>query len=650
MKKLYFLIKFGIFFIASFIIILLGFYTYAYITPKMELKTAGQVLMYDSDDALVFENSSGTSWVKLNEISSNVINATIAAEDKNFYTHHGFDYLRIIKAMFTNLKEGKLVQGASTISQQYIKNLYLDFGKTWKRKIEEAFLTFELEVHYEKDDILEGYLNTINYGAGNYGIEAAAEYYFNKSAKDLSLAEASFLVGIPKNPTYYNPINHFDNTKKRQKVILNSMVKNKYISEDESNKIYNTDLKIYGIKDDKILSSLFYYKDAVMQELQTIKEVPLSLIDTGGIKIYTNLDVDNQRILETNIKNELDEKSDIQVAALIANPKTGEISALIGGRDYNKSQYNRVTQAKRQVGSTMKPFLYYAALENGFTSSSTFTSEVTTFNLGNDKIYSPKNYGNIYANKNISMASAIAYSDNIYAVKTHLFLGSDALVNTALRVGIKTTLDPVASLPLGSNEISMIDFANGYVTLANEGVKNDVYLINKVTDINDNILYEHKSDSEQVLNKKYVYILNEMLSNTYNYAFTDYTSPTMLSINGIINRKYAVKSGSTDADTWTIGYNKDALVMVWSGYDNNNSTYKNISKANKYIWAKTIEEVLKDSKKTWYQIPENITASLVDPVSGKVNASTKSTLQFYVSGTEPSMNSDLFDKLLLKKE
>lgn len=638
MKKLYFLIKFTIFSFISITIIILGFYGYAYLTPKENLTTANQILIYDDENNLVFENSSNASWVTLDKISKNVIDATISAEDKNFYEHKGFDYLRILKAMFINIKSKSLKQGASTISQQYIKNLYLDFDKTWKRKIEEAFLTFELEVHYDKDDILEGYLNTINYGAGNYGIESAARYYFNKNSKDLTLAEASILVGIPKNPTYYNPINYFDNAKKRQKLVLDSMVNNKYITEKEANDVYNTELEFYGIKETKSMTSIYYYKDAVMQELRNIKAIPTSLIDTGGLKIYTNLNLNNQKILENNIKNELKNIDDIQVASIIVDPRTGNVSALVGGIDYNKSEFNRVTQAKRQVGSTMKPFLYYAALENGFTSSSTFRSEATTFNLGNDKTYSPKNAGNIYANKNISLASAIAFSDNIFAVKTHLFLGADSLIDTAKKVGIKTKLEPNASLPLGSNEISMIDFANGYVTLANMGKRNEVHLIEKVTDINNNVIYEFKSDEEEVLNKKYVYILNELLTNTYNYSFVDYTSPTMLRINNIITRKYAVKSGSTTSDTWTVGYNNNALVMVWSGYDDNDPTHKDVSIANKMIWAKTIEEVLKDTPKTWYEIPNNITASLVNPVSGLSNDGNKNVLLFYVNGTEPENN------------
>ena len=638
MKKLCFLIKLIIFFFSSITITIFGFYAYAYLTPKENLTTSNQILIYDDEKTLVFENASDASWVKLKDISKNVVDATISAEDKNFYKHKGFDYLRILKALFINIKSNSLSQGASTISQQYIKNLYLDFDKTWKRKIEEAFLTFELEVHYSKDEILEGYLNTINYGAGNYGIEAASHYYFNKNSIDLSLAEASILVGIPKNPTYYNPINYYENAKKRQKLVLDSMVKNKYITEKEADYIYNTKLDFYGKKENKSLSSIYYYKDAVMQELESIKSIPNSLIETGGLKIYTNLNLNNQKILENNIKDELNGIENIQVASIIVNPRTGGISALVGGIDYTKSEFNRVTQAKRQVGSTMKPFLYYAALENGFTASSTFKSEATTFNLGNSKTYSPKNASSIYANKNISLASAIAFSDNIYAVKTHLFLGTDTLINTAKKVGIKTNLEPNASLPLGSSEISMIDFANGYVTLANMGKRNDVHLIEKVTDINNNIIYEFKSNEEEVLNKKYVYILNELLTNTYNYSFVDYASPTMLSVNKIITRKYAVKSGSTSSDTWTIGYNNDALVMVWSGYDYNAPTKKNVSIANKNIWAKTIEQVLKNTEKNWYKIPDNITISLVNPISGKINDGNKNAVLFYINGTEPNLN------------
>ncbi len=639
------LFKISLFLFISFIIVNFSLYVYAYITPKLDLNTANQVLVYDNSNNLAFENIDGSKWVDLNEISENVTNATISVEDKHFYTHNGFDYLRIIKALSIDFLTNSRNQGASTISQQYVKNLFLTFDKTWSRKIEEAFLTLELEVHYDKEEILEGYLNTINYGAGNYGIEAASNYYFNKNAKDLTLAQATIIVGIPKNPTLYDPINNYDKAKKRQKLILDSMVKNKYIKKSDAKKIYNEELTFYGKKDKQELSSLLYYKDAVLSELKTLKEVPESLIETGGLKIYTNLDVDVQKKLENVVNDQMKNQKELQVASIIVEPKTGKVLALIGGKNYSASQFNRVTQAKRQVGSTIKPFLYYAALENGFTASSTFLSEATTFNIGNNQTYSPQNAGNVYGGKEISLATAIAYSDNIYAIKTHLFLGKEVLVNTAKRAGIQTELQPNPSLPLGTNEISILDYSNGFVTLANGGVKNKSYFITKVTDMNDKVLYEYKYSEEIVLNEKYVFILNELLTNTYNYSFVDYLSPTMLSVSGLLSKKYAVKSGSTVTDNWTIGYNPDLLVMVWVGFDDNKEVNSTHSKISKRIWAKTIESALQDKKESWYEIPYGVTASLVEPVSGEIKTTDTSALLFYIKGTEPSVSNEYINGL-----
>ncbi len=647
MKKVAFLIKLFSFFMISFVLILTGFYVYAYITPNIDIKLANQIEMYDNNNTLFYNSVDNDDWIGIEKISKNAIDATISIEDKNFYSHKGFDYLRIIKAMLINIKNRSLDQGASTISQQYIKNMYLVFDKTWKRKFEEAFLTFELEVHNSKDEILEGYLNTIDYG-GIYGIESASKYYFNKSASDLSLAEASILVGIPKNPSLYSPINNLEKTKERQNTVLESMVRNKYITKDEKDKIYATELEFYGKTDSEKLESVNYYKDAVMQEIQTIKEIPESLIKTGGIKIYTNLDIKAQEKLENVVLSEMNKDSLYQIGTLAVEPSTGKVIALIGGLDYTKSQFNRVSQAERQVGSTIKPLLYYAALENGFTASSTFTSEPSTFNLSDGKTYSPKNAGSRYANKKISLASAIAFSDNIFAVKTHLFLGENVLVETAKRAGIETELKANASLPLGTTEINMMDYSNGYSTLANSGIKNKSYLISKVTDLNDNILYEYEYEEELVLNSKLVYILNEMLSNTYNYNFVDYTSPTMLSINNLLTKKYAIKSGSTEFDYWTIGYNKDLLLMVWNGYDDNIELSVAESKINKTIWAKGIESLLSEKENNWYEIPEGVTTCLVDPIAGEFTTNSKSTLLYYIKGTEPALFNDAFNNLFIE--
>ena len=631
MKKLLLLTKIFIFTFFSIIIIILSLYVYAFITPKFNINTSKSITYYDKYGNDLFQEREKNDYVELNNISDYVKNSIVSIEDKNFYNHKGFDYLRIAKAMIVNLKSKKLKEGASTISQQYIKNLYLTFDKTWERKIQEALLTLELETHYSKDEILEGYLNTIDFGAGNYGIKEASKYYFNKEPKDLSLAEASIIVGIPKNPSYYNPVTNYENAKERQKNVLISMVKNKYISKDEMNEAINEPLNFYAKNDKVELSSIYYYRDAVLKELSNIKEIPSSLLDMEGLKIYTNLDKDVQKNLENNIDKEM-KNSSLQIASVVITPSNGKIVALIGGKEYSKSQYNRAYSSKRQVGSTIKPFLYYSALENGFTPSSTFLSERTTFNLG-DTMYSPKNAGNIYANKNISMLTAIAYSDNIYAMKTHLFLGTDSLSKITKKVGIKTDVKENASSALGTTEINMIDYSNGFITLANEGKHETPHLIEKITDNNGKILYEYKYTNDYVLNKKYVYILNNLLTSTYNYSLINYTSPTLVSISNELKGKYAAKSGSTKTDYWTVGYNKDYLMLVWAGNDDNSEVKSKDSKITKKIWAKTISTI-KDNKNEWYDIPKGITAAAIDPISGEINSN--GFVCYYEKGSEPN--------------
>ena len=545
-----------IFIVLIFIISFGGIFIYIKSCPKLSINSAGNIALYDNKKKLFFQGNKATNWVNLNNISDDVINCTIYTEDKNFYKHHGFDFLRILKAGYINVSNGKNVQGASTITQQYAKNLFLDFDKTWKRKWDEIWYTIRIEDNYSKDEILEGYLNTINYGHGMYGIENASKFYFGKKAKDLSLAESSILVGIPKAPSIYSPLIDYKAAKKRQLLVLKELVKNKVISEEEKNKVYDEKLKFIGEKDRDNISIAMYYEDAVLDELKTIDEIPKSISDTKGLKIYTSLDYNLQKELETIVKEEIPNSSKVEVSSVLMDPKTGGIKALVGGKDYNKSSYNRVTNSKRQVGSTMKPYLYYAALENGFTASSSFTSEETTFNLNNKTKYSPKNYNNKYGNKPISMATAIAYSENIYAVKTHLFLGSEALINVARRVGINSKLEDIPSLPLGTNEINIKEMTAGYASFANMGYKVKPHLIEKVEDGDGRVLYKFNKEKVLVLNSSLVYILNNLLTTTYDPNYIDYNYPTAIGLNSKLKHKYALKSGTTDTDNWNIGYNK----------------------------------------------------------------------------------------------
>ena len=258
----------------------LGIKIYVKMSPNVLINTANSVFLYDKDENVFFQGNDEKEWISLDDISQYVIDATIYTEDKNFYKHHGFDFLRIIKALYINIINGKTVQGASTITQQYAKNLFLSFDKTWKRKWDEMWYTIKIENNYSKDEILEGYLNTINYGHGMYGIENASKYYFGESASELGLAGATMLTGIPKSRSNYSPLIDYDPAKKRQKNILNLLVENGVITEKEKNKAFQEELNFVGEKEREELTTLMYYHDAVMDELKNIDSIPKSYSDT----------------------------------------------------------------------------------------------------------------------------------------------------------------------------------------------------------------------------------------------------------------------------------------------------------------------------------------------------------------------------------
>lgn len=633
MKHIKNLFKISIFLFISALVIIIGIYVYSYFMPAMSLNSANSYYLYDNKDNVVYQGSNKSAWVSLKEIDPKFLNYIISIEDQHFYHHLGFDIPRILKTLFTNIKSGKILAGASSISQQYVKNLYLTFDQTWERKIEEAFLTIKLETHYSKDEILEGYLNTIYFGEGVYGIKNAANYYFNKEPSDLTDEEAIILAGIPKSPNNYNPISNMEACMKRVNVVKSVLKENGTITDDNYNNLNFDNLNLYGKKSTNNLNTLMYYQDAVMDELSKITSIPEKLINSGGIRIYTNLDLDTQKAMDEEIETKtLDDNN--QVAGIVVNPRNGKVVALAGGKNYSKSQYNRVLKSKRQVGSTIKPFLYYAALNSGMTEASTFKSEKTSFVFQENKVYNPTNYGNKYANKDISMALALAYSDNIYAVKTHLFLGENTLVDTLKTCGLKETLAPNPSLALGASEINMLDYATAYTTLASNGYKRELYFINKIEDVDGNVLYIHKNKEEKVLNDDALYILNEMMRNTYNYNYVDYNSPTVIYLNGKLNQKYALKSGTTDNDYWISGYNNNVLSIFWAGNDQNEDTPKAYSKIIKDIWLRSVnaftEDIIDDE---WYSLPKNVIAIPVNPKTGKYDAKSKE-LFYFIDGTQ----------------
>ena len=526
LRALFFL---SLFAFAAMFILFIGVITYAKLQGPPPLTVPQSTLYYADDGTVIGESHNGQKryWVNFDKISPHLIDATISIEDQSFYEHHGFDFKRIAGAALADIKAMAKVQGASTISQQYARNLYLEHEKTWKRKLNEAFYTIRLELNYSKEDILEGYLNTIYYGYGAYGIQAASQFYFGKDASELTLAEASMLAGIPKGPSIYSPLANEEKATQRQQIVLAAMKENGYINEKDAETATQQKLKIVGEHPHQTLVTAPYFQDAVRQALKNELHIDERTMDLGGLKVYTTLNFDQQKIAEDLIKEQIGDGTDIQVGFIAMNPKNGYVKALVGGRDYTESPFNRVTQAYRQPGSTIKPLLYYAALEQGFTPATKMRSELTTFRFDdNKKDYTPHNFNNQYADDDVTLAQALAVSDNVYAVKTHLFLGEDTLVETAKRFGIDNELNKVPSLALGTSEVRILDMANAYSLFANGGKKVTPVMIKRVEDYKGDVIYEYNKGSESILRPELAFLMTHMMTGMFDKTLNGYASVT----------------------------------------------------------------------------------------------------------------------------
>ena len=337
---------------------LLSLYVIAYLIGSPDLNKNRYLKLYDNNQQIYYQsiNDYAGHYVSLDNVSQYFKDSIVAIEDRRFYQHRGFDPIGILRAIKVNITNQDKSQGASTITQQYARLLYLTNEKSWSRKIKEAFLTMQLETHLSKDLILEGYINNVYFGHGIYGIENAARYFYDKSAKDLNLNESSMLAGIVNGPTYFSPLNDEESARKRQGVVLDALIDTKKITKQQKQEVLNSPLNLASEhKVDENLSNNFY-KDTVIDELEELGYYNNTYLNQG-LNVYTTLDPDYQKVLEQSATN-YTKDSEVETSSIVVEPYTSKVLGLIGGKDYSKSQFNRATKANRQIGSTIKPLLY----------------------------------------------------------------------------------------------------------------------------------------------------------------------------------------------------------------------------------------------------------------------------------------------------
>lgn len=585
------LIKYSI---CIILIIILFISSLTIIIPSPSINKSNYIEIYDVNNNLIYTeiyNDKGT-FVDLLSMKPYTYNAFIAIEDKNFYKHNGFDIKRNIQAFFVNLFSLSIKQGASTISQQYARNTLLTNKRTLSRKIKEAFYTIQIERKYSKNKILEGYLNSLYFGHGLTGIYNASKYYFNKEPNELTIAESAMIAGICNAPSIYSPnINEYK-AKQRQRLVLYQMLIQNYISQKEYQQALNEELKYYLKKEDK--TNFNYYKDSVIKELTSLNLYTKENL-VKGLKIYTTSNNQIYTKIENIITKYKSINKDNQLSIVVLEPFTNNVLYLNGGFNYNESAYNRATNSSRQIGSTIKPLLYYLALKNGFSPNTLLTSEETTFNIKDIGEYSPKNPNNKYANEKIDMIQAIALSDNIYALKTLLILGSDNLVKLLNLFDINN-IEALPSIALGTVNTSLLKLTSIYNTFASLGTYYTPSFITKVTDHNDNILYISNNNSKTLLDKSNTLILNQMLTSTFDSSLSSYLNATLANFK--TNNIYAAKSGTTNSDSYVIGFNPNYTIGIWSGSDNN-STYYN-STLSKQLFKEIANSLDEIKEPSWY--------------------------------------------------
>jgi len=619
--------------------------------------------IFDRNGQLLFTfyKDQNRSLVKLEDIPEHFKLATLAIEDSQFYNHKGFSWKGILRSLNQIIFKQQL-QGGSTITQQLVKNALLTPERTLQRKIKELILSLEIEFLFSKDEILEMYFNEVPYGGTAYGAEQAAQTFFNKSIKNVNLAEAALLAGLPASPTTYSPFGNNPHLSiYRQHQVLNQMVESHFVAPQEAAHAKQQKIKLAPqYANIKAPHFVMYIKDLL------VKEFGHTLVEQGGLNVYTSLDLNIQQTAQNIVTQEINQLFPLNItngAALVIIPQTGEILTMVGSRNYfdleRDGQVN-LTTSLRQPGSAIKPVNYAVALENGFTTSSILQDTPVTYNTPGSPPYSPINYDNKFHGP-VTLRQALANSYNVPAVKLLASYGVNKMIDMGQTLGITTWTEPHRyglSLTLGGAEIKMTDLAVVFSTLANQGLRVNLHPILKVTDSKNKTLMQldcHQDKSfppqaaaatvqipclpQPVLNPNIAYILTDILSDSYARA----PAFGLSSFLNIPNHQVAVKTGTTNdkRDNWTIGYTSDYLVATWVG-NNDNSPMSQVASGitgASPIWNKIISHLLENQPSHQFLPPKNLIKTQICTLTNQLSCQgCPSKTEYFLPGTEPKQH------------
>lgn len=532
--------------------------------------------MYDMNGELMSElrGSENRIIVSLDEIPLHTRQAFIAAEDLRFYDHRGIDVYRILGALRSNLKSGSLAEGASTITQQLAKLTHLSAEKTIRRKLEEINLAFQIEKVYNKDEILDMYLNTVYFGRGAYGIQAAAQAYFGVDAEELTLNQSASLAAIIKAPSIYAPHISPSNNRSRRQYILSVMAENGFISQEEKQTALDESIWVLAQEAEKQLYS--WYIDEALRESAELLGLSADEVIQGGFKIYTAYDARLQTIADEVYADSsffpaaASDGTPIQSAMAVVDTNNGAVLAMIGGRDYTvRRGLNRATQMRRQPGSALKPLAVYGpALELGYTTASVLLDEKTSFGG-----YTPRNAGDRYYGL-VTMRTAIRNSLNTTAVRLLEEIGLDASIQYLNKMGIPTrNSDRNLSLALGSMTygVTPVELAAAYVPYANGGIYHQPYCVERIETVDGSNVYERKDSGKQVLSAQNAFLMTSLLQSVVSSG----TGTRMLAANTpIAGKTGTVSMTGGNRDIWMTAYTPEISVAVWMGYDQTDAKHK----------------------------------------------------------------------------